>query len=102
MACSTLCIYGESGTGKSTSLRNLDPKTTFIISTTGKPLPFRAWKKKYIPFNIDKDTKELSGNYYISSNSEKILKMLKIINTKMPHINVVVIDDKNKNLKIYL
>lgn len=58
-----------------------------------KPLPFRAWKKKYIPFNIDKDTKELSGNYYISSNSEKILKMLKIINTKMPHINVVVIDD---------
>jgi hypothetical protein len=93
MACSTLCIYGESGTGKSTSLRNLDPKTTFIISTTGKPLPFRAWKKKYIPFNIDKDTKELSGNYYISSNSEKILKMLKIINTKMPHINVVVIDD---------
>lgn len=93
MACSTLCIYGESGTGKSTSLRNLDPKTTFIISTTGKPLPFRAWKKKYVPFNIDKDTKELSGNYYISSNSEKILKMLKIINTKMPHINVVVIDD---------
>ena len=93
MACSTLCIYGESGTGKSTSLRNLDPKTTFIISTTGKPLPFRAWKKKYIPFNIDKDTKELSGNYYISSNSEKMVKMLKIINTKMPHINVVVIDD---------
>lgn len=45
MACSTLCIYGESGTGKSTSLRNLDPKTTFIISTTGKPLPFRAWKR---------------------------------------------------------
>ena len=93
MACNTLCIYGESGTGKSTSLRNLDPKTTFIISTTGKPLPFRAWKKKYVSFNIDKDTKELSGNYYISSNSEKILKMLKIINTKMPHINVVVIDD---------
>ena len=93
MACSTLCIYGESGTGKSTSLRNLNPETTFIISTTGKPLPFRAWKKKYIPFSIDKDTKKLSGNYYVSSNSEKIIKMLKIINTKMPHITVVVIDD---------
>lgn len=36
MACETLCIYGESGTGKSTSLRNLDPETTFIISTTGE------------------------------------------------------------------
>lgn len=93
MACNTLCIYGESGTGKSTSLRNLNPETTFIISTTGKPLPFRAWKKKYIPFTIDKDSKELSGNYYVSSNWEKILKMLKIINAKMPHITTVVIDD---------
>lgn len=93
MACNTLCIYGESGTGKSTSLRNLDPETTFIISTTGKPLPFRAWRKKYVPFNIDKDNKKLTGNYYVSSNSDKILKMLKIINIKMPYIKVVVIDD---------
>ena len=43
MACETLCIYGESGTGKSTSLRNMDPETTFfIISTTGKPFTF-SW-----------------------------------------------------------
>lgn len=93
MACSTLCIYGESGTGKTTSLRNMNPETTFIISTTGKPLSFRGWKKKYLPFKIDKETKEISGNYYISSNSEQILKILKIINTKMPHIETVVIDD---------
>lgn len=93
MACSTLCIYGESGTGKTTSLRNMNPETTFIISTTGKPLSFRGWKKKYIPFKIDKETKEISGNYYISSNSEQILKILKVINTKMPHIETVVIDD---------
>ena len=36
---------GESGTGKSTSIRNLDPKTTFIINIVGKPLPFRGGKK---------------------------------------------------------
>ena len=36
MAAQTLCIVGESGTGKSTSLRNLEPETTFIISTTGE------------------------------------------------------------------
>lgn len=94
MACQTLCIYGESGMGKSTSLRNLNPETTFIISTTGKPLPFRGWKKKYIPFVINKETKELTGNYYISSNWESILKILKIINSKMPKIETVVIDDK--------
>ena len=62
MACETLCIYGESGTGKSTSLRNMDPETTFIISTTGKPLPFRAWRKKYIPLVIEKDEKEIEDN----------------------------------------
>lgn len=95
MACEALCIYGESGSGKTTSLRNMNPETTFIISTTGKPLSFRGWKKKYVPFNINKETKEISGNYYVSSNSEQILKILKIINSKMSHIETVVIDDKN-------
>ena len=97
MACETLCIYGESGTGKSTSLRNMDPETTFIISTTGKPLPFRAWRKKYTPIVIEKDDKgkikSVSGNYYISSNWEAIIKILKIIDKKMPHIKAVVLDD---------
>ena len=93
MACEALCIYGDSGSGKSTSLRNMNPEETFIISTTGKPLPFPKWRKKYIPFKIDKETKEITGNYYVSSNSEQILKILKIINTKMPHIKTVVIDD---------
>ena len=36
-----VAIVGNSGTGKSTSLRNLNPEETFIISTTGKPLPFK-------------------------------------------------------------
>ena len=93
MACEALCIYGESGSGKTTSLRNMNPETNFIISTTGKPLSFRGWKKKYVPFIINKETKEISGNYYVSSNSEQILKILKIINSKMPHIETVVIDD---------
>ena len=93
MACSTLCIYGESGTGKSTSLRNLNPETTFIISTTGKPLPFRGWKKKYVPLVINKEDKTITGNYYVSSNWEQILKILKIIDKKIPNISVVVIDD---------
>ena len=93
MACEALCIYGESGTGKTTSLRNMNPESTFIISTTGKPLSFKGWKKKYIPFKIDKETKKISGNYYVSSNSEQILKILKIVNSKMPDIKTVVIDD---------
>ena len=93
MACETLCIYGESGTGKSTSLRNMNPETTFIISTTSKPLPFRAWKSKYKKFTFNKETKEASGNYYSQSNWEQIIKTLKIINKLMPHIKTVVLDD---------
>lgn len=91
MAAETIAIVGESGTGKSTSLRNLNPETTFIISTTGKPLPFRAWKKKYIPIKIE--GKNVSGNYYVSSKWAQILKILQIIDKMMPHIKQVIIDD---------
>lgn len=96
MACETIAIVGESGTGKSTSLRNLNSEETFIISTTGKPLPFRSWKKKYTPFNISKsdDGKaKITGNYYVSSNWESIIKILKIINKNMPNIKQVIVDD---------
>ena len=38
-------IMGESGTGKSTSLRNLDPAITAIVNPVGKPLPFKGQGK---------------------------------------------------------
>lgn len=88
----TIAIVGESGSGKSTSLRNLNPDETFIISTTGKPLPFRGWKKKYTPIKKISEDK-YSGNYYISSKYDSIIKILKIINHRMPHIKQVIIDD---------
>lgn len=91
MAAETIAIVGESGTGKSTSLRNLNPEETFIISTTGKPLPFRAWKKRYIPIKIE--GKNVSGNYYVSSKWDQILKILQIIDKMMPQIKQVIIDD---------
>ena len=34
-------ILGESGSGKSTSMRNLDPEKVGIFNVAGKPLPFR-------------------------------------------------------------
>ena len=43
-----ILIIGESGTGKSTSLENLDHKETFLINVLNKPLPFRGWRKKYV------------------------------------------------------
>jgi len=35
-------VIGESGTGKSTSLRNCDPATTAVVNPVGKPLPFKG------------------------------------------------------------
>lgn len=43
-------IYGQSGTGKSTSLRNFEPDDVCIINVSGKPLPFR---KKLTTNNTD-------------------------------------------------
>lgn len=34
-------IMGESGSGKSTSMRNLDPQKVGVFNVAGKPLPFR-------------------------------------------------------------
>jgi len=35
-------IYGQSGTGKSTSFRNFDNDEVAIINVSGKPMPFRS------------------------------------------------------------
>lgn len=91
MAAETIALVGESGTGKSTSLRNLNPEETFIISTTGKPLPFKGWKKKYTQIKISTDG--ISGNYFTSSKWDQILKILQIVDKKMPHIKQVIVDD---------
>lgn len=40
-----ILIMGESGTGKSTSIRNCDPNTAAIVNPVGKPLPFRGSRK---------------------------------------------------------
>lgn len=42
MSIATL-VLGESGTGKSTSLRNMNPEETLLIQIVKKPMPFRGW-----------------------------------------------------------
>ena len=39
-------ILGSSGNGKSSSIKSLDPKETFIINVLNKNLPFKGSKKK--------------------------------------------------------
>ena len=40
-----IIIVGKSGSGKSSSLRNLNPETTAVINTERKQLPFKGANK---------------------------------------------------------
>jgi hypothetical protein len=51
-------IYGQSGTGKSTSLRNFKHEEIAVINVSGKPLPFRGNIK---PYNSDNYQKIMSA-----------------------------------------
>lgn len=50
-------IMGESGTGKSTSMRNCDPATTAVVNPVGKPLPFKG---KYEMLNSVTESRKIT------------------------------------------
>ena len=47
MASKLIGIVGQTGTGKSTSIKHLDPKETYIINVAKKELPFKGADKLY-------------------------------------------------------
>lgn len=81
MSYATL-ILGESGTGKTASLRNLDPKQTLLIQPVRKPLPFRSKDWKEIHGKND------GGNIFVCNDAQKIVACMK----RAPQ-DVIVIDD---------
>ena len=84
-----ILIIGESGSGKSTSLENLNPEETFIVNVGNKPMPFRGGKSKYTKLSKENP----NGNYIESDKASTIVQTMKHIDENMPHIKNVVIDD---------
>ncbi len=80
----TILVIGQSGSGKSTSLRNLDPKSTFIINVLDKPLPFRGFKKSY---------NATERNYYCANDWSKVVNCIERVNKEREDITTLVIDD---------
>jgi hypothetical protein len=77
-------VIGETGTGKTRSLLNMNEKTTVLINCVGKDLPFRKGSSRW---NTE------HKNYIETTNPATIIKSLDTINKKRPEITDIVIDD---------
>ena len=83
-----ICIAGESGTGKTTSMRNLDPETSFYIDCDKKGLSWKGWKDR---FNGEKK------NYLVTDFPSVALTALKKLDKEesFKKIKVCVVDTLN-------
>lgn len=83
-----ICVMGESGSGKTTSMRNLDPQSTCYIDCDKKGLSWKGWKKQYSVEN---------KNYLCTDKQNTVLAMMERINTRpdYSHIKTVVVDTIN-------
>ena len=83
-----ICIMGDSGAGKTTSMRNLDPQKTMYIDCDKKGLSWKGWKSQY---------NEENKNYIRTDYPNVALQVLQKVNTEeqFRHITVVVVDTIN-------
>lgn len=77
-------ILGKSGTGKSTSIKGLDPKETIVINVLGKRLPFKGSGALY-----SKENK----NHFIVDNYQQLITLLQQIDAGCPNVKNVILDD---------
>ena len=86
MASKLIGIVGATGTGKSTSIKYLDPKETYIINVAKKELPFKGSEKLYNAEN---------KNYKEVDDANEISRLLRVISEKATHIKNIIIEDSN-------
>lgn len=85
-------VMGESGSGKTTAMRNLPAADTFYIDCDKKGLNWKGWRTKY------KQSKEAGKtNYYSTDSFSNVQILLDKINTdeNYKHFRYVVIDTIN-------
>ena len=90
---SIICLAGLSNSGKSTSLKYLNPESTFIISCTNKQLQIPGFRKKYSKITIQEG--KILGNWYVSNNYSQIEKVMSAVSKNRPEITTIVLDDVN-------
>lgn len=81
-----IAIMGESGSGKTTAMRTLDPASTFYIDIDGKGLAWKGWRQQY-----NRERK----NYVVRRNIPEIAGILNGISANCPQIKTIVVDTLN-------
>ena len=76
-------LLGKTGTGKTTSIRTLNPEETIIINVLGKKLPFKGSDGLY---NSDKK------NLFRVEDYQQMINLLQACNNQ-PHIKNIILDD---------
>ena len=81
-------IFGDSGSGKTTSFRNIDPKTTIYVDCDKKGLSWKGWKKD---FNAE------NKNYIVTDSPQQALEILMAVSklNDYKHIKAIVFDTIN-------
>ena len=79
---------GESGSGKTTAMRNLPPKETFYIDCDKKGLNWKGWRKQY---SVD------NKNYFATDSFSTCKTLMEKVNKSenFRHIKYLVIDTIN-------
>lgn len=77
-------ILGKSGTGKSTSIKGLNPKETVVLNTLKKRLPFKGSGSLYSDAN---------KNLFNIDDHIQVISMLESIDKKATYVKNVIIDD---------
>ena len=77
-------VLGDTGSGKSTSIKSLNPNETVIINVLGKRLPFKGSNSMY---------SAESKNLFTTSDYNYLLALLNNIDKSAPHVKNIVIDD---------
>jgi ABC-type dipeptide/oligopeptide/nickel transport system ATPase component len=86
MSSKLVGIVGSTGTGKSTSIKHLNPEETYIINVAKKELPFKGSEKLY---NVE------NKNYKEIDVANEISRLLKTISEKALHIKNIILEDSN-------
>lgn len=77
-------VMGESGSGKSTSLKSLDPKETVVFNILGKRLPFKGSAASY---------NEGNKNLFKIDDWQTVNSYLDTISNSVPTVKNIVLDD---------